>query len=61
MNLKYLKRYGLIKGSLTSKNISYCLDYEKFDEFKALFDEFYIIVTKNKSKINAENVPCTNK
>ncbi|MBA2610747.1 MAG: helix-turn-helix transcriptional regulator [Bacteroidetes bacterium] len=59
MNLKYLKRYGLIKGSLSSKNISYCIDFEKLDEFKNAFDEFYNKVTVNKQIINSENVPCT--
>ena len=60
MNLKYLKKYNLIKGSLTSKNISYCLNYEKLEEFKTLFDEFYSKVTENKYKVNAENVICSN-
>lgn len=59
LNLKYLKKYGLIKGSLTSKNISYCLDFEKLEEFKNAFDEFYNKVTVNKKIINHKNVPCT--
>ena len=61
MNLKYLKKYGLVRGSLTSKNISYCLNYEKLEEFKVLFDEFYNKVTKNKLKTPNENVSCSNK
>ena len=61
MNLKYLKKYGLIKGSLTSKNISYCLDYEKLEELKNLFDQFYNRITENKPKAENGNVSCTNK
>jgi hypothetical protein len=41
LNLKYLKKYGLINGSLTARNLSYCLNYDKIEEFKMLFDEFY--------------------
>ena len=58
MNLKYLKKYGLVKGSFTSKNISYCIDYEKLEEFKNLFDTFYNKVTENKLKLDAEKVSC---
>lgn len=61
MNLKYLKKYDIIKGSLSSKNISYCLNYEKLEEFKTLFDEFYNKITENKPKLNSEKLSCTNK
>src|ERR1700761_2444380 len=58
VNLKYLKKYGLIKGSFTSKNISYCIDHEQLDHFKNLFDTFYNKVTENKQKINSVAVCC---
>lgn len=61
MNIKYLKKHGLIKGSLTSKNISYCLNYNRLDEFKTLFDEFYNKVTQNRTKLNNGDISCTNK
>ena len=61
MNLKYLKKYDIIKGSLSSKNISYCLNYEKLEGFENLFDEFYNKVTENKPKLNLEKLSCTNK
>lgn len=61
MNLKYLKKYGLVKGSFTSKNTSYCLDYERLEEFKNLFDTFYNKVMENKPAMSSENVSCTNK
>ena|ERR1700741_4111856 len=41
MNLKYLKKFGLIDGNLTTKNLEYCVNYEKLEEFKTLFDDFY--------------------
>lgn len=61
MNIKYLKKHGLIKGSLTTKNISYCLNYKRLDEFKTLFDEFYNKVTQNRTKLDSSDISCTNK
>lgn len=61
MNLKYLKKFGLVKGSLTSKNISYCLDYEKLEEMKKKFDEFYKNITENKPKQEYANGSCAKK
>ncbi|MCE3227157.1 MAG: ArsR family transcriptional regulator [Bacteroidetes bacterium] len=58
MNLKYLKKYGLIKGNLTSRNISYCIDYSKLEEFKSLFDQFYNMVMENKDKLNGDKISC---
>lgn len=60
INLKYLKKFGLIKGSFTSKNTSYCIDYQKLEEFKSLFDAFYNDLVTNKPRTNSE-MPCINK
>lgn len=61
MNLKYLKKFGLINGTFTSKNLSYCIDYKKLEEFKELFDTFYNSMMSNKEKVNPENVNCNAK
>jgi hypothetical protein len=47
MNLKYLKKYGLVKGSL-SPETPYCIDYEGLEEGKKQFDAFYNKLMKNK-------------
>lgn len=61
MNLKYLKKYGLVKGSFKSKNTSYCIDYERLEELKDLFDAFYNKLVENRPKTNSETVSCINK
>ena len=58
INLKGLKKTGLINGTFHSKKMSYCIDYEKLDEFKTLFDNFYNNITKNRSVVNPTNEPC---
>ncbi len=60
MNLKYLKKFGLINGSFTSRNLSYCVDYEKLEDFKLLFDGFYNTLMENKDKVNPQNTICGN-
>ncbi len=60
VNLKYLKKFGLINGTFTSRNLSYCIDYKKLEEFKLLFDDLYKTLTLNRSEINPENKICTN-
>lgn len=57
-NLKDLKKQGLVTGSFSSKNLSYCLDYQKIEEFKILFDGFYEKLMKNKENVNPQNEPC---
>lgn len=59
-NLKELKKYGLVNGSFTSKKITYCLDYDKLEEFKLLFDNFYNSLVKNRNSVNPENEICGN-
>jgi hypothetical protein len=40
-NLRYLYKYKLIEGSITSKKLSYALNYERLRAFKKMFDEIY--------------------
>lgn len=60
VHLKYLKKHGLVKGSFTSKNTSYCLEYERFSEFKQVFDEFCDKVTRNRKQLQKGLVSCGN-
>lgn len=60
MNLKYLKKFELINGTFTTRNLSYCIDYKKLDEFKELFDSFYNTVMINREKVNPQNAICNN-
>jgi DNA-binding transcriptional ArsR family regulator len=57
-NLKELKKHGLIKGTLSSRSITYCLDYEKLEAFKSLFDDLYSTLIKNKERVNPTNSSC---
>ncbi len=45
INLKGLKKAGLIKGNFRARDISYQIDYDNLEEFKKLFDEFYYNLT----------------
>ena len=54
MNLKYLKKFGIVNGVLTTKHLEYCLNYEGIEEFKLLFDDFYNKVIAHKNKVNQE-------
>lgn len=58
MNLKYLKKFEIINGNLSSKNLSYC---KKVDELKKMFDEFYERINKDRGNIDANNGNCINK
>lgn len=41
-HLKSLHSAGLVKGNITSlKDLSYCVNWEKMDEFKSMFDALY--------------------
>ncbi len=60
MNLKFLKKYGFVNGTFTSKQLQYCINYENLEEFKALFDEFYNTVLENKESVGSTNTNCTN-
>lgn len=58
MNLKYLKKHGLINGNLSSKKLSYCLNYQKLDELKQQFDDFYNRLNQNRGNDEASNGNC---
>jgi hypothetical protein len=49
MNLKYLKKFDLVRGSL-SVETPYYLNYKKIEKSKRLFDEFYQRVVQHNSK-----------
>ena len=57
-NLKELKKYGIVNGSFTSRNMSYCINYEKLEEFKLLFDTLYNTLIQNKNSVNPKNEIC---
>lgn len=57
-NLKELKKYKIINGTFSSSNTSYCIDYERLEEFKMLFDNLYLQLIKNKGSVNPMNKIC---
>lgn len=59
-NLNYLKKFDLVKGTLTTKKMTYCIDYDKMTEFKSLFDSFYSQITENRN-MKEDSVCCNNK
>jgi DNA-binding MarR family transcriptional regulator len=59
-NIKQLARLGLINGSFTKKTMSYCINYETLEEWKAVVDELYESWIKNKDKVNPTNAVCAN-
>lgn len=56
--LRLLKKTGFINGNLTSKQLHYCIDYDKLQECKALFNLFFDELLKNKEMVNGANVSC---
>lgn len=58
INLRYLKKFGIINGTITSKNLSYCINYKKIDELKSMFDVFYENINKSIGKIDAKKGNC---
>lgn len=40
-HLRSMKHEGLVKGKLNRSNMSYCINWEKIDECKLLFDQLY--------------------
>lgn len=59
-NIKQLAKLGLINGSFTKKTMSYCINYEKLEQWKQGVDELYLSLIKNKDKVNPTNTPCSN-
>ena len=60
MNLKYLKKFELVNGTFTTKKLQYCINYEKLEEFKSLFDAFYNSIIENKESIGLTDKNCNN-
>lgn len=59
LHLMALKRAGIIKGSISRRNTSYCIDMEVLEEFRTLFEDLYNeakqhqqLVMLNKGKCN---------
>ena len=40
-HLKELKNTGIIKGSVEGTSMNYCINEEKWKEFKSLFEQFF--------------------
>lgn len=59
-NVKQLARLGLVNGSFTRKTMSYCINYDKLEEWKKEIDVLYNTWIKNKNKVNPTNAPCSN-
>lgn len=58
-NVKQLAKLGLINGSFTKKTMSYCINYEKLEEWKREMDELFNSWIRNKDKVNPTNAPCS--
>lgn len=58
-NVKQLAKLGLVNGSFTKKNMSYCINYEALEEWKKTIDELYGSWVKNKDMVNPSNTPCS--
>lgn len=59
-HLKGLQRAGLIKGTFSSKEgACYCVNWEKMDELKELFDMLHREVNHNKKEVSEHNCKCT--
>jgi ArsR family transcriptional regulator, arsenate/arsenite/antimonite-responsive transcriptional repressor len=48
-HLQDLKNAGLIKGEISGQRIYYCIDYDKLDEIKSLFDRFFNNISYNQA------------
>ncbi|MBL7935351.1 MAG: helix-turn-helix transcriptional regulator [Bacteroidia bacterium] len=53
-----LKKEGIIKGSVSRSKLFYCIDWDKLDEFKVLFDELYNNVKKHQQKVTSQDKIC---
>lgn len=56
INLRYLKKFDLINGNITSKKLSYRINYKKTDELKKLFDEFYDVINSDRGSNNNDTL-----
>ena len=59
-HLNGLKKAGLINGTFNSKDgFCYCINWQKMDELKKLFDSLYKEVKQNKKNVIEHNAKCT--
>lgn len=59
-HLKGLNKAGLIKGNVnSSKDLSYCVDWNILEEFKVLFDAMYEEIKENRLQVKLQNGKCT--
>lgn len=59
LHLKALKRAGLIKGNIHKSKNSYCIDWEKLETFKLLFDDLYQRANTYKAQVLSNEGKCT--
>jgi hypothetical protein len=57
-HLLNLKKEGIIKGSVTRSKMKYCIDWDKLDEFKQLFDALYLQVKSHQENVSCNNGKC---
>lgn len=57
-HLQGLKKAGLIKGTVSTKGYGYCVNWDKLDEFKELFDNLHKEVKQHKKKVIENNGKC---
>ena len=58
-HLKGLHNAGLVKGNISSlKDLSYCVNWEKLDEFKILFDTLYSTIQEHRNKVILNKGKC---
>lgn len=57
-HLLNLKKEGIIKGSVKRSKMCYCIDWDKLDEFKILFDQMYENVKKHQSEVLSKRKNC---
>jgi len=48
-HLQELKDFGLIKGEISGNKVCYCIDKDKFNEMKNVFDLFFSENIKNNT------------
>jgi hypothetical protein len=59
-HLKALHNADLVKGNITSlKDLSYCVNWERLDDFKMMFDELYDEIQEHRDKVMLNKGKCT--
>lgn len=57
-HIRHLKKEGMLKGSISKGKACYCIDWEKLDEFKILFDRLYKEVKRHQKNISGKRDTC---